>query len=352
MTHSFQFNIEQPDAGQRLDDFFAARFGSLSRMRITNLIEAGACLVNGAVGRAGYRILTGDSIEVSFDDGAPTAMSPEPISLEVIHEDEHVIVVVKPAGMLVHPTMSVKTGTLANALAYHLNKSRIEEGRWRMEDLALRSPKSFDPRSSILNPQIVIRPGMVHRLDRATSGLIVIAKSPRALTVLSRHFRKRLVEKRYLALVRGNVEEEAGSINAPIGRDADQRPRWRVMESGKSAETRFKVLERMGRVTLLELEPVTGRTNQLRIHCAHIGHPIIGDEMHGDCESRISDRESEDTSLRIEDHFEIRDSHSPIRLCLHASKLAFHHTAGGEWMEFTSPLPADIVETVESYRRQ
>jgi 23S rRNA pseudouridine1911/1915/1917 synthase len=350
MTHSFQFNIEQPDAGQRLDEFFAARFGSLSRMRIANLIEAGACLVNGAVGRAGYRILTGDSVEVSFDDGAPTAMSPEPIPLEVIHEDEYVIVVVKPAGMLVHPTMSVKTGTLANALAYHLNKSRIEEGRWRVEDLALGSSESFDPRSSILNPQHIIRPGMVHRLDRATSGLIVIARSPRALTVLSRHFRKRLVEKSYLALVRGNVEEEAGSISAPIGRDADQRPRWRVMESGKSAETRFKVLERMGRVTLLELEPVTGRTNQLRIHCAHIGHPIIGDEMHGNCESRIADCESEDASLRVEDQFEVRDSQSAIRLCLHASKLAFHHPAGGEWMEFTSPLPADIVETVESYR--
>jgi len=349
---TFQFQIELPDAGQRLDEFFASRFGSLSRMRIANLIEAGACLVNGSVGRAGYRILTGDSVEVSFDDGAPTAMSPEPIPLEVIHEDEHVIVVVKPAGMLVHPTMSVKTGTLANALAYHLNKSRIDEGRWRMEDLALGSSKSFDPRSSILNPQIVIRPGMVHRLDRATSGLIVIAKNSRALTVLSRHFRKRLVEKRYLALVRGNVEEEAGSISAPIGRDADQRPRWRVMESGKSADTRFKVLERAGRATLLELEPVTGRTNQLRIHCAHIGHPIVGDEMHGNCESRIADCESEDRSLRIGDQSEIRDSQSAFRLCLHASRLAFHHPAGGDWMEFTSPLPADIVETVESYRGQ
>ena len=349
MTHSFQFNIEQPDVGQRLDDFFASRFGSLSRMRIANLIEAGACLVNGAVGRAGYRILAGDSVEISFDDGAPTSMSPEPIPLEIIHEDEHVIVLVKPAGMLVHPTMSVKTGTLANALAYHLNKSRIEDGRWRMEDLALGSSKSFDPRSSILNPQIVIRPGMVHRLDRATSGLIVVAKNSRALTVLSRHFRKRLVEKRYLALVRGNVEEEAGSISAPIGRDADQRPRWRVMESGKSAETRFKVLERAGRVTLLELEPVTGRTNQLRIHCAHIGHPIVGDEMHGNSESRIADCESEVTSLRIQDQSEIRDSQSAFRLCLHASRLAFHHPAGGEWMEFTSPLPADIVETVEAY---
>jgi 23S rRNA pseudouridine1911/1915/1917 synthase len=357
MTHSFQFKIEQPDAGQRLDEFFASRFGSLSRMRIANLIEAGACLVNGSVGRAGYRILTGDSVEVSFDDGAPTAMSPEPIPLEVIHEDEHVIVVVKPAGMLVHPTMSVKTGTLANALAYHLNREFYASSGFRVRgsgfepapanhhldpnfELETRNQELWTPVHG--QPHSLKRPGLVHRLDRATSGLIVIAKSSRALTVLSRHFRKRLVEKRYLALVRGNVEEEAGSISAPIGRDADQRPRWRVMEGGKSAETRFKVLERMGRATLLELEPVTGRTNQLRIHCAHIGHPIIGDEMHGNCES-------EDTSPRIEDQCEIRDSQSTIRLCLHASKLAFHHPVNGEWMKFNSPAPHHMQAVIKQY---
>lgn len=346
MSHSFQFRIEQPDAGRRLDEFFASRFGSLSRMRIANLIEAGACLVNGAVARAGYHILAGDAVDVSLDDGAPTSMSPEPIPLEVIHEDEHVIVVVKPAGMLVHPTMSVKTGTLANALAYHLNKSRIEDGGWTIEDLAS-GPEAIGPRSSILNPQPVTRPGMVHRLDRATSGLIVVGKTPRALTLLSRHFRKRLVEKRYLALVCGNVEEESGSINAPIGRDPDERPRWRVMEGGKSAETRFKVLDRTERATLLELEPVTGRTNQLRIHCAHIGHPILGDEMHRNCElmteAGISEHEPD------EEQSAARNKRSAIRLCLHAWKLAFHHPASGEWMEFTTPVPKDIAATLERY---
>lgn len=353
MNNSFQFLIEPSDKGQRLDEFFASRFGSLSRMRIANLIEAGACVVNGAVGRVGYRILEGDSVEVSFDDGAPTAMSPEPIPLEVIHEDEHLIVVVKASGMLVHPTMSVKTGTLANALVYHLNRARIEDGRWTIEDLALGRPASFDPRSSILHPQPVTRPGMVHRLDRATSGLIVIAKTPRALTVLSRHFRKRLVEKRYLAWVRGTVDQESGLISAPIGRDPDARPRWRVIESGKPAESRFKVLERLTGVTLLELEPVTGRTNQLRIHCAHIGHPIVGDDMHDTCGSRIVDGGLK-TEAAISDQAmgaqqsAIRDPRrSPIRLCLHAWKLAFHHPASGEWMEFKAPVPDDILATLE-----
>jgi 23S rRNA pseudouridine1911/1915/1917 synthase len=336
MLRSYHFRIEQPDARQRLDEFLASRFGSLSRMRIANLIEAGACCVNGAAGRAGYRIVAGDAIELSLDEGAPTSMFPEPIPLDVVHEDDHMIVVVKPAGLLVHPTMSVKSGTLANALAYHLNKSRIDDGG-----------SMIDPPSSIHNPQSVTRPGLVHRLDRATSGLIVVAKTPRALTILSRHFRKRLVEKRYLALVRGRVDQESGSINAPIGRDADQLPHWRVMEDGKPAETRFKVLQRLDRATLLELEPVTGRTNQLRIHCALMGHPIVGDAMHSDFGLRIvecglgSERSADQGSA-------ISNPQSAIRLCLHAWKLAFHHPANGDWMSFSSSLPEDISEIMSA----
>jgi 23S rRNA pseudouridine1911/1915/1917 synthase len=322
MSHSYQFRIEQPLARQRLDEFLASRLGGLSRMRIANLIEAGACIVNGAPGRAGYHIVAGDAIELSFDEGTPTAMTPEPIPLEVIHEDDHLIIVVKPAGMLVHPTMSVKSGTLANALSYHLNRSRIESRE-----------SMIDPQSSILDTSTVTRPGLVHRLDRATSGLMVVAKTSRAMTILSRHFRKRLVEKRYLTLVTGNVAQESGSINAPIGRDADHVPHWRVMEDGKPAETRFKVLERVEHATLLELEPVTGRTNQLRIHCAHMGHPIVGDEMYEDFESRIANCESDET-----------------RLCLHAWRLAFHHPANGDWMNFKSPLPDDIIEAIQRYR--
>ncbi|HLF83930.1 MAG TPA: RluA family pseudouridine synthase, partial [Blastocatellia bacterium] len=280
---------------------------------------------------------------------APTSMSPEPIPLEVIYEDEHLIVVVKPAGMLVHPTLSVKTGTLANALAYHLNKSRIEDGGWTIEDLALGRPEPIDPRSSILNPQPVTRPGLVHRLDRATSGLIVVAKTPRALTVLSRHFRKRLVEKRYLALTRGGVKDEAGSINAPIGRDNEQRPRWRVMETGKSAQTRYKILERLRGATLLELEPVTGRTNQLRIHCAHIGHPIVGDDVY--CGLQISDCGLKDE----QDQGQAGESalHGPqhaVRLCLHAQKLGFHHPAVGDWMEFVAPVPDEFNAVIRQFR--
>jgi 23S rRNA pseudouridine1911/1915/1917 synthase len=299
-------------------------------MRIANLIEAGACLVNGDVGRAGYRLSAGDLVEAVFDAGAPTAMSPDDIPLEIVFEDDQIVVVVKPSGMLVHPTKSVKSGTLANALAYHLNKSRIEDGGSRIEGT---SAEPGDPRSSILDSQSFVRPGLVHRLDRATSGLMVIAKTPRALRVLSKHFRKRLVEKHYVALVHGEVETNAGSISAPIGRDPAERPQWRVMDDGKPAETRFKAIERLAGATLMELEPVTGRTNQLRIHCAHIGHPIVGDEVH--CGLRI-----EDCGL----------AQSPKRLCLHAAKLAFHHPSSGEFMEIDSLMPDDFRAAIESFR--
>jgi len=357
MLRSYQFRIEQQDARQRLDAFLASRFGSLSRMRIANLIEAGACFVNSAAGRAGYRIVAGDAVEISFDESAPTSMFPEPIPLDVVHEDDQVIVVVKPAGMLVHPTMSVKSGTLANALAYHLNREFYASSGFRVPGSGL-EPEPADHQIDsnleleIPNPEprlsrhgdchSLTRPGLVHRLDRATSGLIVVAKTPRALTILSRHFRKRLVEKRYLALVRGNVDQESGSINAPIGRDADQLPHWRVMEDGKPAETRFKVIERLEGATLLELEPVTGRTNQLRIHCAHLGHPIVGDEMQSNCGLG-----SEGSAGR---QSAIANPQSAIRLCLHAWKLAFHHPANGDWMSLSSPLPQDIAEIIQRYR--
>ena len=271
-------------------------------MRIANLIEEGACLVNKQAARAGYHLAANDLIEITIADGPPTSMDPEPIPLEIIYEDAHLLVVVKPSGMLVHPTRSVKQGTLANALAYHLNRS--------------------DFKFEISNLKSVVRPGIVHRLDRDTSGLMVIAKTQRALSILSRHFNRRLVRKRYVALVRGQFSDDAGEIRAPIGRDPDSRPHWRVMESGKTAETRFRVMEKRGEITLIELEPVTGRTNQLRIHCAYAGHPILGDNLFGGAPD------------------------SSLRLCLHAAELAFHHPAGGEWMEFHSPLPADIIKVL------
>jgi 23S rRNA pseudouridine1911/1915/1917 synthase len=298
MKHLLQFQIETGTAGQRLDEYLATQLGRLSRMRIASLLTLGACRVNQTAAHAGYKLNKGDLVEFAFEEGAPTAMEPEAIALEIVFEDEHLVVVVKPAGMLVHPTRGVKSGTLANALAFHLNQPSNS-----------RAPT-------------IVRPGLVHRLDRATSGLMVVAKTERALRQLADHFRRRLVEKRYLALLEGCVQEDAKIISAPIGRDEEAHPKWRVLETGKEAETRLRVLERGAQQTLVELEPVTGRTNQLRIHCALIGHPIVGDEWYG-----------------------ARDAAE--RLCLHAARLSFRHPAHNEPLEFNSPLPVEIKEKLQ-----
>lgn len=331
MSDDLRFQVEGEAAGQRLDEFLAARLGQLSRLRIASLLEQGACRVNEQAARAGQLIRRGDVVEFAFDESVPGAMTPEAIRLEIIYEDEHLLVVVKPAGMLVHPTRGVKSGTLSNALAYYLNRGPIEEAGLSLTELTSLEGADADVGADVdvksldVNPPPVVRPGLVHRLDRATSGLMVIAKNQRALSILARHFHQRLVEKRYLALTQGRIPEDERLITAPIGRDPEARPHWRVMEDGKPAETRLRVLERRESLTLVELEPVTGRTNQLRIHCAHLGHPVIGDEWYG-AENAVG------------------------RLCLHAARLAFHHPVGGRWMEFASPLPETIAALLDVER--
>lgn len=303
MFETTRFSVGDVWAGRRLDEFLAAHMPSLSRMHIAGLLARGACRVCGETAHAGRRLSAGDAVEVESEVSVPNSMTPEPLPLEVVHEDAQVIVVVKPSGVLVHPTLGVKRGTLANALAYHLNRELIDEGR---------ADENVIPFSGTF-----IRPGLVHRLDRDTSGLLVVAKTQGALSRLTQHFQRRLVEKRYVAIVGGLFKEDEATIEAPIGREEGARPPWGVLESGKPAETRLRVTTRGSRRTLVELEPLTGRTNQLRIHCAHMGHPIVGDAPYGG------------------------EPHG--RLCLHAARLAFRHPATNEWVEFVSEPPTELL---------
>ena len=282
------------------------RVGAVSKMRLRGLLAAGECLVNGAPGKAGYHVQAGDRIEIAVDLSAATSMKPEPLPLEILYEDSKIIVVAKRAGMLVHPTRGVKSGTLLNALSHYLNKSlesKVEEIFSDSQLTTHNSPHSF------------IRPGLIHRLDKQTSGLMVIAKTSAAHRILAEQFQRKTIQKKYIAITEGVLESDSGVIDAPIGYDENLR-QWSVQENGKPAETRFRVLERREDSTLLELEPVTGRTNQLRIHCAFIGHPILGDEARG--------------------------GRAFSRLCLHAARLRFRHPASGEWMDFKSALPAEM----------
>jgi 23S rRNA pseudouridine1911/1915/1917 synthase len=345
----WQFRCEAEAAGERVDHFLAARVGRLSRLRLARLLRAGAGRVNGATARAGQLLRAGDLVELEAADDAPGAMTPEPLPLTVVYEDDELLVVDKPAGLLVHPTRGVKTGTLANALTYHLNRLRLAACGLRLgEEEAARSSEPTNPQAASRKPQFLVRPGLVHRLDRATSGLLVVAKTQRALSILTRHFHARLVEKRYGALVWGRVAREELVLDAPIGRVGATRPQWRVAAAGKPARTILRVQERADAATLVELEPVTGRTNQLRIHCAHAGHPIIGDDWYG---AAAAAREVEAAAAGGETD-RAAGAHAqsawPVasaapRLCLHAARLAFHHPTGGRWLEFVAPLPAEIV---------
>jgi 23S rRNA pseudouridine1911/1915/1917 synthase len=290
-TTKLHFEVGPEANKQKLGEYLFDNLNGLSKMYLRELIKTGKCEVNGELENSGYRLRTSDFVEVEADLSRGTAMQPQDIPLDIVYEDPHLIVVNKPAGMLVHPTHRDKNGTLLNALTFHLNHEA---------NSALRIPHSP-----------FIRPGLVHRLDKQTSGLIVVAKTAAAHRRLCADFMKKRVEKRYLALVEGIVSDDSGSIVAPIGRFADLK-HWSIKHDGKHSESRFWVRERFSDRTLLELEPVTGRTNQLRIHCEMIRHPIIGDTCRGGREFQ--------------------------RICLHAHKLSFPHPANGERIKFQSEV--------------
>lgn len=284
MAQRFEIQVKPEENKKRLEDLLFDRFRTLSKLYLRDLVKNEKCEVNGRIENRGFRLRANDFIEVELDPGRQNSMVPQDIPLEIVYEDGDLVVVNKPVGMLVHPSHRDKSGTVLNALSHYLNK---------------------DPGA----PHI--RPGLVHRLDKETSGLLVIAKSTKAHARLATQFEKKVVEKKYLALVEGTVNEPAGSIESPIGRFVEEK-RWAVKEDGRHAHTRFRTIRQLGGATLLELEPVTGRTNQLRIHCAEIGHPIIGD---------------------IE-----RGGRRFYRLCLHAYSLAFRRPSDGEWTRLEQPV--------------
>ncbi|MBK9152800.1 MAG: RluA family pseudouridine synthase [Chloracidobacterium sp.] len=279
METRFEIVVTPGEHKMRLEDLLFERFRSLSKIYLRGRIRDEMCEVNGRWENRGHRLRANDFVEITLDPTRMNSMVPEAIPLQIVFEDDHIVVVNKPAGMLVHPSHRDKNGTLLNALAHHLNRGD--------------------------GPHV--RPGLVHRLDKDTSGLLLIAKNTRAHGRLARQFEKKTVEKRYVALVEGDVEQDEGTMDAPIGRFIEEK-RWDVMTEGRAALTRFRVLEKAGGCSLLELEPVTGRTNQLRIHCAAIGHPIVGDTERG---GRVFSR-----------------------LCLQAFQLSFRHPGSNEMVSF------------------
>ena len=300
------FTFAVATKGLRLDQFLALQFPAISLTRLRTAIKQGDARLNGRTSFSGWVVQVGDQVTIQLDPDAPTSAMPENIALDVLFEDEDLLIVNKPVGLLSHPSHKEKSGTLMNAIAFHL----------------LHSPQ----------PTAVPRPILLHRLDRDTSGVIALAKSERANRIVAKAFRERRVKKRYLALVYGVVVEETGTIDAPIGHEPQTWPRWCVKKDGDASQTNFTVRQRFAQHTLLELEPLTGRTHQLRLHCAHIGHPIVGDQVY---------KGSDKTVLHPIPDLKLKHQ------LLHAHSLAFRHPSSGEELCVIAPLPTAMAEVIQ-----
>lgn len=304
----YEVVVDPSDAGKRLDLFLADLFPNSSRSAVSNLIRSGSVRVQGETSKAGYRIKEREKIEVAIPPPMPLEIVPEKVLFEVIHEDDELIVLAKPPGIVVHPACGHQTGTLVHGLVYHC------------VDLP-----------GIGGEQ---RPGIVHRLDKDTSGVMVVAKDERTHQALVSLFMERKVEKTYMAVLRGRPKSSQGEIIRPIGRHPVNRKKMAVLETGgREAITRWRVLEEFSSpYTYVELRPETGRTHQLRVHMASLGHPIVGDALYG---------KKEDSRAKI----------PPIkRQCLHAFKMSFVHPGRGEKMTFIAPLWPDMAEVLRELR--
>ncbi len=290
------------EGGARLDRYVSERHPELSRTQVQKLIAAGYIRVNGHVVKAGLGLKAGDRLTISLPPPAPSTLAPEAIPLKIIYEDSYILVIDKPAGLTVHPAPGHPGHTLANAVVAHL-PDLPENGDWQ-------------------------RPGLVHRLDKDTSGVMVVAKNNAAQLNLAGQFKDRSVAKQYLVLVKGHLTPEEGIIEAPIGRDRRHRQRMAVVaeEKGRAARTEYTVREYIGGYTLLEVRPETGRTHQIRVHLAAIGYPVVGDAVYG-----------------VKAPFLARQF-------VHAARLGFKHPATGDYMEFTAELPPDLAQALRDIR--
>ncbi len=298
------------DAGQRLDTFLAAHIEGWSRARLQRLIEDADVLVNGLVAKSSYKLHANDQIEVELTPSPSTAFAPENIPLDIVFEDDDLIVVNKPAGMVVHPAAGADAGTLANALAYHF--------------------------AQLSNTAGAARPGIVHRLDKGTSGLLVAAKTESAHENLADQFRAREVFKSYVALVHGHVEKKTDQIDQPIARDPRNRIRMAVVRGGRPALSIYRVRKRFDRFTLLEIELKTGRTHQIRVHLAWLKNPVVGDDVYGGGRDKtVNDAQVRAQISRLGRQF------------LHAEQLGFRHPRTGKKVRFSAQPPDDLRHLLE-----
>lgn len=317
----FSFIADKGQEPLRVDKYLMNRIENATRNKIQNAAKAGSIFVNDKAVKSNYKVKGGDVVRVLF--GHPpheNLLVPEDIPIEIVYEDDTVVVINKAAGMVVHPGHGNYSGTLINALLFHFDNL----------------PNNADE-----------RPGLVHRIDKDTSGLLVIAKTEQALTHLSKQFFDKSSERKYLALVWGSPKEEEGTVEGHIGRHPKNRLQMMVFpegEAGKPAITHYKVLERFGYVTLLECQLETGRTHQIRAHMKHIGHTLFNDERYGG-NAILKGTHFSKYKQFVENCFKLIP-----RQALHAKTLGFEHPKTGQWMQFDSEIPQDLTQTLGKWR--
>lgn len=319
MSRVLRITVPDSHSGERLDRALTALQAELSRTAIQGLIRDGCVTVNGHAARAALKVTAGDALELVLPEPRVLALEPEPLPLAIVYEDADVIVIDKPAGWVVHPGAGVRSGTLVNALLHH--------------DPAI---------TQVGGPG---RPGIVHRLDRETSGLMVVARTQRAYLALVEALRARRVRRTYGALVWGVPNPESAVVSTRIGRDPRHRQRMAVVGAGgKEAITRYRVVERFRIASRLEIGLETGRTHQIRVHLAHRGHPVVGDPVYGGRTKKLLSASPAERSLATDLLLDLR------RQALHASALELAHPLTGQTLSFESPWPGDMTQALDRLR--
>ena len=301
-----EFRITVSLSGERIDRFLSRELSSLSRSYIQKLLKEEHIHVNGSPVRANYKITEGDEIQICVPEPETMDILPEDIPLDILYEDEDILIVNKPKNMVVHPSPGHYSHTLVNAVLYHC-------------------------KGELSGINGVLRPGIVHRIDMDTTGSLMICKNDRSHQILAQELKEHSITRRYHAIVCGNIKEDAGTVNAPIGRHpVDRKKMSTKTANGRNAVTHYQVLERFGDYTYIECSLETGRTHQIRVHMASIGHPVLGDKVYG-------------------------PSRCPFHLegqTLHAKILGFRHPSTGKYMEFDAPLPEYFTDLLDTLRKR
>ena len=297
------FAAEADDVGKRIDVFAAENYEELSRSGLKKIIDGGGVTVNNKTVKANYKLRTGDIVAMNIPESVPLEIIPQNIPLDILYEDDDVIVINKPQGMVVHPAPGHYTDTLVNALLYHCG-------------------------DSLSGINGIMRPGIVHRIDMDTSGVIMAAKNNNAHRSLALQLAEHSITRKYNAIVYNNIKEDEGTIDKPLGRNPSDRKKMAVVPGGRRAVTHYRVLDRLGKFTYIEAQLETGRTHQIRVHMTYAGHPLLGDSVYG-------------------------PKKQPFNLkgqVLHARVLGFVHPVTGKYMEFESPLPEYFQKLLERCR--